>query len=105
MYKTFFKLQREPFLLGPDPRFLYPTAYHTEALAGMFYGIQARKGLMVLTGEVGTGKTLVVRCLLESLDQEKTAYAYIFHSLLPTKELLHYAMESIGLRYPSNSQA
>lgn len=104
MYKSLFKLQRDPFAISPDPQFLYPSEMHTEALAGLFYGIRSRKGLMVLTGEVGTGKTLVLRCLLDSLDQEKIAYAYIFHSLLPTQELLHYAMQSLGLQSPPTSR-
>ena len=78
MYTSFFSLTRNPFEISPDPHFFVPTAAHNEALAGLHYGIRAHKGFMVLTGEVGTGKTLVVRCLLDLLDQQKLAVSRIF---------------------------
>ena len=67
MYKKFFGLTRSPFDISPDPYFLFQTSRHNEALASIVHGVIRRKGFMVLSGEVGTGKTLMVRCLLELL--------------------------------------
>src|SRR5205085_3239896 len=67
MYKAFFGLNRNPFEIGPDPFFFYPTARHNEALANLYYGIRRKKGFVVVPGEVGTGKTLLVRSLMEPL--------------------------------------
>ena len=61
MYKRFYNLQRNPFDITPDPSFLFPTRKHNEALAALYYGVKRRKGFVVLTGEVGTGKTVLVR--------------------------------------------
>ena len=69
MYKTFFNLARNPFELTPDPAFLFSTRRHNEALAALYYGVRQRKGFVVVTGEVGTGKTLLLRCLLKLLKQ------------------------------------
>ena len=68
MYKRFYNLQRNPFDITPDPSFLFPTKKHNEALAALYYGVKRRKGFVVLTGEVGTGKTVLVRCLLQILN-------------------------------------
>jgi general secretion pathway protein A len=67
MYKAFFNLTRNPFDLTPDPSFLFSTRRHNEALAALYYGVRQRKGFVVVTGEVGTGKTLLLRCLLRTL--------------------------------------
>ena len=64
MYKAFYNLKRNPFEITPDPSFLFPTRRHNEALAALYYGVRRHKGFVVLTGEVGTGKTLLLRCLL-----------------------------------------
>ncbi len=105
MYKSFFKLKRNPFEVSPDPYFLYATPQHNEALAGLYYGITARKGFMVLTGEVGTGKTLVGRCLLNLLDRANIAYAYVFNSLLSSQQFLHYVVEDLGVSYRPDSKS
>lgn len=105
MYQHFFKLRQEPFGIVPDPQFFYPTDGHNEAAAGLLYGIHARKGLMVLSGEVGTGKSLILRCLLQSLDRERIAHALVVHSRMSTQELLHFALESLGLHSPPTSKA
>jgi type II secretory pathway predicted ATPase ExeA len=60
MYRTFFGLTRSPFEISPDPYFYYGSARHNEALAAIYYGIRARKGFVVVTGEVGTGKTPLI---------------------------------------------
>ena len=86
MYKSFFALTRNPFELTPDPAFLFSTRRHNEALAALYYGVRRHKGFVVVTGEVGTGKTLLLRCLLQLLQQSKDiSYAYLFNSrLCPT---------------------
>jgi general secretion pathway protein A len=61
MYKAFYNLKRNPFEITPDPFFLFPTRGHNEALAALYYGVRRHKGFVVMTGEVGTGKTLLVR--------------------------------------------
>jgi general secretion pathway protein A len=97
MYKTFFNLQRNPFEITPDPAFMFPTQRHNEALAALYYGVQRRKGFVVMTGEVGTGKTLVVRCLLELLNRQSVAYAYVFNSRLAPEEFLRYVAGDLGI--------
>lgn len=68
MYVSFFNLREQPFNLTPDPRFLFLSPQHEEALSHLLYGIHERKGFIEITGEVGTGKTLLCRTLLERLD-------------------------------------
>jgi type II secretory pathway predicted ATPase ExeA len=74
MYEKFYGLAQSPFGVGPDPQFYYGTAKHNEALANLTYGIRRRKGFVVLTGEVGTGKTLLLRCLLEARSSSTRYY-------------------------------
>lgn len=90
MYKAFFGLERNPFEVSPDPSFLYPTPRHYEALANLYYAIRERKGFVVLTGEVGTGKTLLLRCLLQKLEKQGVKYAYVFNPSLTPVEFLRY---------------
>jgi general secretion pathway protein A len=90
MYKTFYSLRRSPFEITPDPSFLFPTKRHNEALASLYYGVQSHKGFVVMTGEVGTGKTLLVRCLLELLNRQQVASAYVFNSRLGAADFLRY---------------
>lgn len=98
MYKTFYNLKANPFDITPDPSFLFPTKRHNEALAGLYYGVRWRKGFVVLTGQVGTGKTLLLRCLLQLLKQSKdVAYAYLFNSRLSPTEFLQYIVSDFGL--------
>lgn len=97
MYEAFFGLNQSPFEISPDPRFLYPTAQHYEALANLFYAIRRRKGFAVLTGEVGTGKTLLVRCLLEKLEKQRVKYSYIFNPSLTPVEFLRYTAADLGV--------
>jgi general secretion pathway protein A len=98
MYKAFFKLARNPFDLTPDPTYFVSTRRHNEALAALHYGIRRHKGFVVVTGEVGTGKTLLLRCLLRLLKESKDiAYAYIFNSRLSPTEFLQYILADFGL--------
>jgi general secretion pathway protein A len=82
MYQAFFGLNSVPFNLSPDPSFLYRSAQHEEALASLIYGIQSRKGFIVLTGEVGTGKTTMIECLRDHLMAHGTPFASLFNSRL-----------------------
>jgi general secretion pathway protein A len=82
MYKAFFGLNSTPFNLSPDPSFLYRSAQHEEALASLIYGVQSRKGFIVLTGEVGTGKTTMLECLRDHLTAHRTPFAFLFNSRL-----------------------
>src|SRR5271154_770660 len=98
MYKAFFNLTRNPFDLTPDPTCFVPTKRHNEALTALYYGIRRHKGFVVLTGEVGTGKTLLLRCLLRLLKQSKDiAYAYLFNGRLSPTEFLQYIISDFGL--------
>jgi type II secretory pathway predicted ATPase ExeA len=97
MYNAYFQLVKSPFEISPDPSLFYATPQHQEALAGLYYGIKAAKGFMVLTGEVGTGKTLVVRCLQELLDKNRVTYAYVFNPHLSSQHFLSYVAEDLGL--------
>jgi general secretion pathway protein A len=97
MYKAFYNLKRNPFELPPDPSFLFPTNRHNEALAALYYGVRRQMGFVVLTGEVGTGKTLLVRCLLRLLRGSNVAYAYVFNSRLSSTEFLQYVAGDFGL--------
>jgi general secretion pathway protein A len=98
MYKSFYNLNRNPFEITPDPSFLFPTRKHNEALAALYYGVRRRKGFVVLTGEVGTGKTLLLRCLLRLLTQSNdVAYAYVFNGRLSPVEFLQYIAGDFGL--------
>ena len=98
MYKSFFKFARDPFEITPDPSFLFPTKKHNEALASLYYGVRRRKGFVVLTGEVGTGKTLLLRCLLQLLKRNNDiAYAYVFNGRLSAVDFLQYVAADFGL--------
>ncbi|HMH07516.1 MAG TPA: AAA family ATPase [Terriglobales bacterium] len=97
MYKRFYNLQRNPFEITPDPSFLFPTNRHKEALAALYYGVRRHKGFVVLTGEVGTGKTLLVRWLLQLLKGTGVSYAYVFNSRLSSLEFLQFIAGDFGL--------
>jgi general secretion pathway protein A len=104
MYKQFFGLNRNPFEISPDPFFYHPTPRHNEALANLHYGVGRRKGFIVITGEVGTGKTLLVRCLLAELRKGNIAFGYVFNPLLSTGEFFQYIMADLGLPYAGRSK-
>src|SRR5215510_11909559 len=101
MYKKFYGLTRNPFEISPDPYFLMTTAQHNEALASIVHGVLRRKGFMLLTGEVGTGKTLMVRCLMELLRRRSVATANVFNPRLSPKELLLYIVGDLGVKAES----
>ena len=104
MYKQFFGLTKNPFEISPDPFFYHATPRHNEALANLHYGVGRRKGFIVITGEVGTGKTLLVRCLLTELRKNNIAFGYVFNPLLSTTEFFQYIMADLGLQYTGRSK-
>jgi general secretion pathway protein A len=105
MYKAFFNLTRNPFDLTPDPTCFVPSKRHNEALAALYYGVRQHKGFVVLTGEVGTGKTFLLRCLLGVLKESKdVAYAYLFNGRLAPVEFLQYILSDLGLAASGKSK-
>ena len=103
MYKEFYGLRANPFNVNPDPRYLFLTRHTEEALACLTYGIQSRKGFVLLTGEVGTGKTTLINKLLEWLRLQQVATAFVFNSRLNTTQFLDYMMADFGI--PCESKA
>src|SRR5580698_4268184 len=103
MYKNFFGLRENPFNANPDPRYLFLTQQTQEALDEMTYGIHARKGLILLTGEVGTGKTTLINRLLDWLRQQKTPTAFIFNSHLETGHLFDFILADFEVPFDSRS--
>ena len=101
MYKEFFGLEETPFTLTPDPRFLVFTPSYNEVLASLYYGLENAKGLIVLTGEVGTGKTTALRWILRRLDSSVLA-AYIFNPRLSIDEFYHHVTQMLGITNWSN---
>lgn len=106
MYKGFYELNTIPFSLAPDPRFLFRTESIVEAMANVQYGIENGKGLVVVTGEAGTGKTTLLRSMLQTLDRSITA-AYIFNPLLSTEDFFGVLSSELrlGSQPPSKSEA
>ncbi|CAN7518054.1 ExeA family protein [Acidovorax sp. LjRoot117] len=96
MYAPFFGLQHPPFSIAPDPRYLFMSERHREALAHLLYGLDAGGGFVLLTGEVGAGKTTVCRCFLEQIPQHCNV-AYIFNPKLTVQELLHSICDEFGV--------
>ena len=105
MYKDFYGLREFPFNVNPDPRFLFQTRDTEEALACMTYGIQQRRGFVLLSGEVGTGKTTLLNKLLEWLRGEKMSTAFIFYPRLTTNQFLDLMMTDFGIPKKSHQKS
>jgi type II secretory pathway predicted ATPase ExeA len=101
MYNEYFGFEDSPFTLTPDPRFIVFTPSYNEVLASLYYGLENAKGLIVLTGEVGTGKTTALRWILRRLDNSVLA-AYIFNPRLSIDEFYHHVTQMLGIRDWSN---
>ena len=104
MYLSFYGLREAPFAPTPDPKFLFQSARHREALAQLIYGVRERKGFIVLTGEIGTGKTTLLRTLLERLNAA-TPVAYVHNSALNIEGLLEYVLQDWGVKSTAASHA
>lgn len=96
MYAAYFGLKQEPFSIAPDPRLLFMSEQHREALAHLLYGVQGGGGFVLLTGEIGTGKTTVCRCFLDQAP-ERCNLAYIFNPKLTALELLETVCHEFGV--------
>lgn len=105
MYKDFFGLHADPFSVNPDPRYLFLTPHTEEALACLTYGIQSRKGFVLLTGEVGTGKTTLINKFLEWLRMQKVTTAFVFNSRMDVPQFLDYMMADFGIPCDSESKS
>ncbi len=95
---NFFNLVGEPFNITPDPAFLFLSPSHKEALGSIIYGIEMRKGFVSISGEVGTGKTTIIRACLERMNRDKMKLAYIFNPNISFKELLEDVFQELGIR-------
>ena len=104
MYTAYFGLKREPFSIAPDPRFLYMSERHREALAHLLYGLDSGGGFVLLSGEIGAGKTTVCRCFLERMPK-RCNVAYIFNPKLTVVELLQSVCSEFRIPLPSHSAA
>ena len=97
MYNAFFGFSESPFSLSPDPAFFYRSEQHEEALANLVYGVQARKGFIVLSGEVGTGKTTMLECLRDYLEAQYTEFAFIFNSRINVEQFFEMIAYDLDL--------
>jgi general secretion pathway protein A len=102
MYREYFGLNEFPFSITPDPRYLYMSDQHREALAHLVYGINSEGGFVLLTGEVGTGKTTICRCLLEQVPED-TNIAFVLNPRLTVEELLATICNELGIHYPEGN--
>lgn len=104
MYNAYFGFAESPFSLSPDPAFFYRSQQHEEALANLIYGVQSRKGFIVLTGEVGTGKTTMLECLRDFLDSQYIEFAFIFNSRITSGQFFEMIAYDLDLRCERTSK-
>jgi type II secretory pathway predicted ATPase ExeA len=104
MYRNFFGLHANPFNMNPDPRYLFLTPRMEEALACLFYGVESRKGFVLLTGEVGTGKTTLVNKLLDRLRERNVAAAFVFNPRMNVQQFLNYIATDFGITTETTSK-
>jgi general secretion pathway protein A len=99
MYEQFYGLKENPFNVTPNPEYIYLGENHREALAQLLYGVRERKGFIVITGEVGTGKTTLVHYLLNRLDTNNhTRTAFLFNPKLTVNDFIRYILKDLGVR-------
>jgi general secretion pathway protein A len=98
VYKAFFGFKADPFSLSPDPAFLYRSEQHEEAISNLIYGVQSRKGFVVLTGEVGTGKTTMLECLRDYLHEQSIEFAFLFNSRITSDQFFEMIAYDFDLR-------
>src|SRR5450755_387587 len=97
MYKAFFGLRALPFGSSPDPRFLYVTPQVRETLTCLQYGIASRKGFVVMTGEVGTGKTTLLKTVLGSFTERRISTAFVFNPRLDVLDFFDFVLADFGI--------
>ncbi|WP_413701214.1 ExeA family protein [Psychromonas sp. KJ10-10] len=102
MYQEFFSLKMKPFSISPDPDFLYLSGRHKEAIAHLQHGLRGHAGFVLLTGEVGTGKTTICRSLVENMSSD-TDIAFILNPALNEIELLTTICDSFNIQYEKNN--
>src|SRR5204863_952646 len=105
MYKSFYGLKESPFNVNPDPRYLFLTKLIEEALASLMYGVQTRKGFILLSGEVGTGKTTLINRVLDWLHQQTMRTAFIFNSRMNTTHLFDFILSEFEIPCDSRSKS
>src|SRR2546423_15647835 len=103
MYQQFFGLSERPFDLTPNPRYLFLTDKHREALSHLEYGISGRKGITVLTGEAGTGKTTLVHTALAHQREENARTGYLSNPLLSRAEVFEFPAWGVGLDHAAGA--
>lgn len=102
MYLNFYNLDKEPFQITPDPEFLYLSSVHKEALASIIYGVEKRKGFILITGAVGVGKTTILRAYLEKADAQHLKTIYLFNANISYLNLLKYIFAELNITPQSN---
>ena len=105
MYEEHFGLTAKPFQLSPDAAFFYPSKEHKRALSFLEYGLDQGDGFIIITGDVGTGKTTIVQTLLQDLDPNDLLVANIVTSHLEENDLMHLVAASFGLEINTHSKA
>ena len=105
MYKRFFGLKESPFNVSPDPRYLFLTKQIEENLSALMYGIQTRKGIITLTGEVGTGKTTLINRVLDCLSQSTARTAFLFNSRMNSSQLFDFVLAEFIIPCESRSKS
>src|SRR6516164_9321964 len=104
MYNAFFGFTENPFNMSPDPSFLFRSIQHDEALANLMYGVMTRKGFIVMTGEVGTGKTTMLECLRDFLTAQQVAFASLFNTRLSVEQFFELLAYDFDLRCDHHSK-
>lgn len=105
MYESFYGLRENPFNVTPNPDYIYLGENHREALAQLLYGVREKKGFIVITGEVGTGKTTLVHYLLDKLDgNNHTKTAFLFNPKLTVNDFIQYILKDLGVRVQGQSK-
>src|SRR5882762_2160355 len=97
MYTEFYRLQGEPFLLTPDHRFYYDSSVHSQAMAHLVYGINRGEGFIVVTGEIGAGKTTLVKQLCACIDPRRIIAAHVVTTMVSGSDLLRLVMAAFGI--------
>lgn len=104
MYNAFFGFNQNPFNMSPDPSFLFRSPQHEEALANLIYGVQSRKGFIVITGEVGTGKSTMLECLRDFLNSQQIAFGSLVNSRLTVAQFFELLSHDFDLRCDHRSK-